>query len=199
MSLDLKRYISATNILIVIIILTFIIQTWDDGYREAFRFSITEVINQPYRIFTHVFLHGHPIHLFQNMYALFIFGNLLESKFNSKELLKLFFLGGFVGAISMTIVLVLGLGGSGTAIGASDSVSAVFGACVLLFLNTNIEVFFIKMKVRTALILFLIYEALDIFNIFKPFPGVNIAHAAHIGPFIFGYLYARFFLRASIK
>ena len=90
MSLDLKRYISATNILIVIIILTFIIQTWDDGYREAFRFSITEVINQPYRIFTHVFLHGHPIHLFQNMYALFIFGNLLESKFNSKELLKLF-------------------------------------------------------------------------------------------------------------
>ncbi len=192
----LKKHESAwsvTNILIIVIVLSFAISLASYDYREALKFSADDLISQPYRLVTAVLLHISLVHLSMNMYSLFIFGNMLEGLTSRKELMKLFILGAFAGSLSQLGVLALGLDASRTAIGASDAVSAIFGACIFLALNENIKVFFIKMKVRTAFLIFVIYEALDIFGIYSVLP--NIAHAAHWGPLIFGYLYAYAFLK----
>ncbi|MBI4399813.1 rhomboid family intramembrane serine protease [Candidatus Micrarchaeota archaeon] len=193
----LRGYATTTNILILVIVISFIIQILVEEYTDAFKFSIEYIIFEPYRFFTSGFLHGSILHLFLNMYALFIFGNLLEKEAGNKQMLVLFLLGSLAGTGGHILLGVLGVEPIKTLIGASDSISAIFGACVFLALYRNIEVFLIKMKVRTALILFLVYNLLGILSIFAL--QANVAYSTHISALIFGYLYARFFIKTSAQ
>lgn len=184
---------TATNLLVLIIICSFILQLAIPTYTEFFWFTYQDMFIQPYRIFTNLFLHANLLHLSLNIYALFVFGNLLEKKIGSTHLIGLFFLGGLIGILSLLIAAYFNLETFGTVIGSSDSISLILGICASLVPEANVRLFFIKMKVQTALILFLAYEALAILGIFVLQP--NAVHSAHIGPIIFGYLYAKFLIR----
>lgn len=49
----------------------------------------------PYQLFTHMFVHGGGWHLFTNMFALFIFGPMLESIWGSQRFLVFYLVTGF--------------------------------------------------------------------------------------------------------
>lgn len=55
---------------------------------------------RPYQIVTHMFMHGDFMHLFFNMFALYMFGRVLEMVWGSKRFLTYYFVTG-IGAIAL--------------------------------------------------------------------------------------------------
>ncbi|MFP4556940.1 MAG: rhomboid family intramembrane serine protease [Bacteroidales bacterium] len=62
---------------------------------------------QPYQFITHMFMHGGIAHLFFNMFALFMFGRVLEQVWGSKRFFIYFFFTGIGAALLHTFVLYL--------------------------------------------------------------------------------------------
>jgi rhomboid protease GluP len=136
--------------------------------------------NQFYRLFTVMFLHGSPMHIFFNMYALYIVGNMIEPIFGRLRFGIIYFLGGLGGS-----VLSLALGDYGVpSVGASGAVFAIFTAeAVHLYQHRNI---YRNVKGQLRQILFLIG-----FNVLIGFtPGSNIDNWGHIGGLIGGAILA---------
>ena len=59
---------------------------------------------QPFQLLTHMFMHGSTMHLFFNMFGLFIFGNFLERVIGTKKFALLYFISGF-GAIGLDLLI----------------------------------------------------------------------------------------------
>ena len=132
---------------------------------------------------TYMFLHGGFGHIFFNMFALWIFGTELESKFGTDRFYLLYFLGGFIGGM-----LHLAISGLIPTIGASAGVMAIVVAYGFTFPNRIIYLnFFIPVK---AIWLAIGYVALDLIGAFSS-TGGGIAHLAHLGGALVGFLFTR--------
>ena len=59
---------------------------------------------QPYQFITYMFIHADPGHIFFNMFALWMFGYLLENVWGSKRFLTYYILTGIGAAITQTLV-----------------------------------------------------------------------------------------------
>ncbi len=57
---------------------------------------------KPWQIITHMFMHGSPMHLFFNMFALWMFGSPVEQALGSKRFLFIYFSAG-LGAVAMQV------------------------------------------------------------------------------------------------
>lgn len=66
-------------------------------YPESSNFKVHQII-------THMFMHGDPMHLFFNMFALWMFGRALESAWGSKRFLIYYLLTGLGAAVLHTFV-----------------------------------------------------------------------------------------------
>jgi len=131
---------------------------------------------QPWRMVTAIFLHGSILHLLFNMYALFIFGPMLESMLGRIRFLALYLIAGFAGSVA---VLVLA---PGTAVvGASGAIFGLFSAF-----------FVIQRRLGGNATQLLIIIALNLaIGFFVP----NVAWQAHLGGLIVGALIALIFMR----
>lgn len=148
-------------------------------------------------LFTYMFVHYALLHILFNMLMLYWFGKIFLMYFTSKNLVALYILGGFAGAllyvVSYNTIPYFILQGSSFLVGASASVTAIIFASA--FYNRNLEVrllFIGSVKI--------IYIALAIFVIdFISLGGEsNIGgHIAHIGGALVGYLYAQQFLKGK--
>jgi rhomboid protease GluP len=136
--------------------------------------------NQIYRLFTAMFLHGDIMHIFFNMYALYIVGNMIEPIFGRLRFGLIYVLGGLAGS-----VLSLALGDYGIpSVGASGAIFAIFTAeAVHLYQHRDI---YRDVKGQLRQILFLIG-----FNVLIGFtPGSRIDNWGHIGGLIGGAILA---------
>lgn len=132
--------------------------------------------NQWYRLFTAMFLHGSPMHIFFNMYALYIVGNMIEPIFGRWRFGIIYFLGGLAGS-----VLSLALGDYDIpSVGASGAIFAIFTAeAVHLYQHRNV---YRNVQGQLRQIVFLIG-----FNVLIGFtPGSRIDNWGHIGGLIGG-------------
>ncbi len=80
-----------------------------------------------YRIFTHLFLHGHLMHLAFNMYALFSVGSVLEQEIGTKKFIWVYMLAGIAASLSSLYWNLFTIG-----VGASGAIFGLFGFSVLL-------------------------------------------------------------------
>jgi len=80
-----------------------------------------------YRIFTHMFLHGHIMHLAFNMYALFSVGSVLEQEIGTKKFLGVYVLAGIAASLSSLYWNLFTIG-----VGASGAIFGLFGFSVVL-------------------------------------------------------------------
>ncbi|MCY4465838.1 MAG: rhomboid family intramembrane serine protease [Chloroflexi bacterium] len=135
---------------------------------------------QVYRLFTAMFLHASPGHIFFNAYALYIFGSGLETLFGRRRLLLIYLLGGLSGSL-----LSLALGGLvGWSVGASGAVFALFTAQALhLHLHRALYVN-VRGKLRHMLFIIGINLVLGFM------PGSRIDNWGHIGGMLGGLLLA---------
>ena len=159
----------------------------------------------PLTFLTHMFMHGGWLHFLSNMWILFIFGDNVEDRMGSVRFLIFYLISGFIGAIIQAYIYP---NSSVPAIGASGAIAGVLGAYWVLFpkakVITLIPLIFVPWFIEIPAIFYLGFWLVTqiYFGITSlPNSGVmgGVAWWAHIGGFVFGLLFHRFFLQRSPK
>ena len=97
---------------LIIINILMLLATW--VLKNAFAIDLGQILGlhyfksdlfQPYQYVTHIFMHGGPMHLFFNMFALWMFGKILETVWGSKRFFIYFIVTGLGAAALHTFVI----------------------------------------------------------------------------------------------
>lgn len=144
-----------------------------------------------WQLITHMFAHGGIGHILFNMFALWSFGVMLERVWGAKKFLFFYFACGLAAAIAQMFL------SSAPAIGASGAIMGVLGGFAYLFPNTTLFMFPIPFPVKAKYAIAVI-AAIDIFGgVYTT--GDNIAHFAHLGGLIMGFLLVLYWNRNDKK
>jgi rhomboid family protein len=154
---------------------------------QLLQFSPRTAFTQPWTFFTYMFVHGGLLHLLANMLMLFVFGTGVESRLGSRHFI-LYYLFCGVGAAVFSLLLA-GVMPVGAFVGASGAVLGVAVAFAVFWPDAELIVFPIPVpiKARTLVIGLVV---LDIVGS-QLWPNDGIAHIAHVGGALFGYLFFR--------
>ncbi len=146
----------------------------------------------PWQVLTYGFLHGSIMHIAFNMFALWMFGRELEMLMGPKRFLT-YYLTCVVGAALVQLVVARMQGGLYPTIGASGGVFGILLAYGLAFPNRMIVLLFppIPMKAKYFVILYGLFELY--LGVAGTAPG--IAHFAHLGGMLFGFLLLQYWSR----
>ncbi|GIV54367.1 MAG: hypothetical protein KatS3mg039_0885 [Candidatus Kapaibacterium sp.] len=139
----------------------------------------------PYwQLVTYQFLHGGFWHLFFNMFALWMFGSELDYLWGSRRFLTYYLLSGIGGGILNLLV------SDAPTVGASGAIMGVLVAYGMTFPDRPVLMFplFIPIPAKYFVIL---YAALDLFSGLTATDS-GVAHFAHLGGAITGFLLLRF-------
>ena len=141
---------------------------------------------------TYIFLHNPigPMHILFNMLMLWMFGGELERFWGPRAFLRYYVICGIGGGIAATLLglAVGGLDARVPTIGASGALFGLFVAFGMVFARrTVLFMFFFPMQARTmALIMFAVAF---FYTLTQPRGGV--AHIAHLGGAVVGFLYLK--------
>jgi membrane associated rhomboid family serine protease len=188
----------------------------------------------PLQIVTHMFMHANFWHLFFNMYALYIFGQVLEQVWGPKRFFIYYMVCGLGAAmVHETVILfqyeralslvspdqlelVLNEGSvyfrdgkvftdgnmkslqlllNTPTVGASGAVFGILLAFGVLFPNTQLMLLIPPIPIKAKYFV-LIYGVIELYLAFTQ-PGSNIAHAAHLGGMLFGYILIRYWRKTT--
>jgi membrane associated rhomboid family serine protease len=148
----------------------------------------------PLTIFSSMFLHGGPLHLFGNMLYLWIFGNNIEDTLGHFRFLLFYLVCGLAAALtqvfsnpSSTIPM----------IGASGAVAGVLGAYLLFFPNARVLTLmfifiFIKLIRLPALFILGFWFFIQLLGVWGGSIS-NVAFFAHVGGFLAGLILVKAF------
>jgi membrane associated rhomboid family serine protease len=149
-------------------------------------YSIHTNAFQPYQLVSHMFLHANLGHIFFNMFGLYMFGKVLESVLGSKKFFILYFASG-LGAALLQLTIYYFQGTPGLMIGASGAIFGILAAFAMMFPNVELMFLFIPVPIK-AKYLVPIYAVLELFFGIANFSSDNIAHFAHLGGAIVGFI-----------
>lgn len=149
---------------------------------------------EPYQVATHMFAHATYdlagrisfFHILFNMFGLYMFGRILENVWGHKRFL-FFYLACGIGAAATHLIMQYVMGGFSVAVGASGAVMGVFVAFGYLFPNTELMIIPIPVPIKAKWVVIL-YILIDLFGGFGNMAGDNIAHFAHLGGALTGFL-----------
>lgn len=184
---------STTNKIIFITVLIHILdQALLNGARSGLElYSWHTAAYQPWQFISYIFLHGDWMHLFFNMFGLWWLGNILEQGWGSTKFLLFYLLCGiFAGVISQLVDnYIFNQMSLIPTVGASGAIYGLLAAFALT--HPNFKVVFIFLPIPVAAKYFVpILLTIDLlsgvtgFSIF----GNNIAHFAHIGGAVVGFV-----------
>ncbi len=161
---------------------------------------------RPYQVVTHMFMHGSFFHLLFNMLGLWMFGTLVERMWGPKRFLTFYLICGLVAAITQmasyawdfrhidSMQLSIGqINEYQTAlrynytVGASGAIMGVLAAYGYLFPNTELFIMPIPFPIKAKWAILGII-ALDVFGGISKAPNDNVAHFAHVGGALAGFL-----------
>ena len=138
---------------------------------------------EPYQLVTHMFAHGGFFHILFNMYALWLFGAVLEKTWGSKRFLIFYLVCGLAAGLTQMFFV-----SQGAAIGASGAVMGLLAAFAYTFPNVEFFILPIPFPIK-AKYLAMVYAAIDIFGGFSG-GGDGVAHFAHLGGLAMGFILA---------
>lgn len=187
---------------------TYVAQNFDiDLIRLLGLHSIESEYFRPYQFVTHMFMHGGFLHIFSNMFALWMFGSKLEQVWGSKRFLFYYFFTGLGAAILHSGVTYWEIeqyraAGVGLrqltqlinipTVGASGAVFGVLIGFGMLFPNTKLMLLFPPIPMKAKVFVFL-YGAFELYAGFNSIQGgSNIAHFAHVGGMLFGFILIKY-------
>ncbi len=163
-----------------------------------------------YQIITHMFMHGGFMHILFNMFALYMFGSTIERIWGPKRFLIFYFICG-IGAALVQMgsyayefrnidKMILSFSEvqqyqqilrMNATVGASGAIMGVIAAFGYLFPNTEMLIIPIPIPVKAKWAV-LGFIAIDLFSGIAGRPGDNVAHFAHIGGALTGFLIVYF-------
>lgn len=162
----------------------------------------------PAQLFTYMFMHGGFGHVFFNMFAVWMFGRILEQVWGPRRFLFYYIVCG-IGAgvvqeivqyiqyvtelapytgvtIGTTVIPMSEYLNLMTTVGASGAVYAILLAFGMLFPNQPLFIFPLPFPIKAKY--FVIgYALLELYSGVVNNPGDNVAHFAHLGGMIFGF------------
>lgn len=178
-----------------------------------------------WQLVSYMFMHGGWMHILFNMFALWMFGNVLENVWGPKRFLNFYLISGIGAGLTQILVAFIRLQAhhlsltpdemnlvysegykilmSGRnysdpslsfyniilnipTIGASGAIFGILLAFGMMFPNSLIYVYFaIPIKAKYFV---MIYGAIELFSGISNRAGDNVAHFAHLGGMVFGYL-----------
>ncbi|MDQ5897629.1 MAG: hypothetical protein RLZZ592_2857 [Pseudomonadota bacterium] len=143
----------------------------------------------PWQLITYAFLHGSMGHLFFNMLGLWMFGSELESIWGRTRYLQFLGASALVGGLIQLVVVSLGVPGGGPTLGASGALFGLLMAFGMMFPERTIMPLFppIPMKAKVFVMVFGGIELL-----FGLVGGGGVAHFAHLGGMLGGWLMMRY-------
>jgi membrane associated rhomboid family serine protease len=148
---------------------------------------ITGFVWQPV---TYLFLHAGVMHLLFNMLALWMFGVDLERRWGRTAFLRYYFVCGVGAGLTCLIVGLLPLADDALryspTVGASGAIYGLLLAYAILFPHRIIYYFIFPIPVR---IYVLIAGLLVLYESYRSGTGGGVAHFAHLGGLVAGYLY----------
>ncbi len=137
-------------------------------------------------LFTYQFFHGGLIHLFFNMFALWMFGQEIEKKWGSKRFLRYYLVCGVgAGLFIFLVPIILGHRLDIPTVGASGSIFGLMLAYAVLWPNREVLLWFV-IPVKMKYLMLLIGGVSFIFLLQN---SSNISHVGHFGGIVTGYLY----------
>ena len=162
----------------------------------------------PYQLVTYMFMHGGFTHLFFNMFALYMFGRVLEQVWGSKRFLIYYLVTGIGAALVQEVVQYIyfatqlsfyssvNIGGGvivpmlqylnmWTTVGASGSIYGILLAFAMMFPNERLFVIPFPFPIKAKYFV-LIFGALELVTGLSPHVGDNVAHFAHLGGMLLG-------------
>ncbi|HEV8519960.1 MAG TPA: rhomboid family intramembrane serine protease [Burkholderiales bacterium] len=144
----------------------------------------------PWQLVTYSFLHGNMLHLFFNMFALYMFGGELERLFGPKRYLNLYFLSVIAAAITQLVFSAIAGGEPYPTVGASGGVFGLLLAYGMYFPTRMVMLLFPPIPMP-APVFVAIYGALELYL------GVTgtqqgVAHFAHLGGMFGAWLLIRY-------
>lgn len=176
---------------VVLLLLTTVL-TSDDVVR-VLAFDPTSAFSQPWTFLTYMFVHGGMLHLAANMLALYVFGTPVENRLGGRTFLT-YYLGCGVGAALVSLAMAAVHFDSAPVVGASGAVLGIAVAFAMLWPDAEILVFPIPVPIRARVLVFLFVISELALAAFRVQDG--IAHPAHIGGLLTGWLFFKFRDRA---
>ena len=226
-----------------IILINVLMLLADYAVKSVFGMDLTMILGlyfpksehfMPVQIITHMFMHGGFWHIFFNMYALYIFGQVLENVWGPKRFFIYYMVCGIGAAFIhesvilyqyyklMNIItpeqLQMVLDNGSTyfnqgkvftdetmkalqlilnvpTVGASGAVFGILLAFGVLFPNTQLMLLFPPIPIRAKYFV-MIYGGIELYLALTQ-PYSNIAHAAHLGGMLFGYILIRYWRKTT--
>lgn len=180
--------------LIIINALVFLAQETFPGLTDRLSlFSPRTPYFKPYQLITHMFAHGGWMHILFNMYALWLFGTILERNWGAKVFIIFYLVCGLGAAIAQMYLTppYNVLGEPIAALGASGAILGLMAAFAYTYPNMEFYIipfpFAIKAKWLVAG-----YAAIDLFGGLAGSGG--IAHFAHLGGLVTGFILMIFWI-----
>jgi len=172
-----------------------------------------------YQFFTYMFMHAGWAHLFFNMFALWMFGCVVERVWGPRKFLLYYIVCGvgaglfqeaaqfvqfYIGVddsmpgVGISDVLAMadsyaGILNQWTTVGASGAIYAILLAFGMTFPEERIFIFPLPVPIKAKWFVIL-YAALEVFQALGT-PGDGVAHLAHLGGMVFGYFMIRYWNR----
>ncbi len=166
-----------------------------------------------YQFVTYMFLHGGLTHIFFNMFALWMFGSVIERVWGPKKFLFYYIVCGIGAGVAQEVVQYatymyedmgayqyVNVNGVQvttdayinlwTTIGASGAVYAILLAFGMIFPNERLFIIPFPFPIK-AKWLIVGYIAIELFSAMSG-PGDGVAHMAHLGGMLFGFLLIRY-------
>lgn len=142
----------------------------------------------PWQLITYQFLHGGFGHIFWNMFILWMFGMEIENHWGSKKFLYYYLLSGVGAGLAHLFLMPLFGNDLAPTIGASGAVYGVMIAFAMLYPNRYIFLyFFIPVKAKYLITFLLVIEFMLIDS-----ANSSVAHLAHLGGALTGFLFIMF-------
>jgi membrane associated rhomboid family serine protease len=132
---------------------------------------------EPWQLLTYSFLHENSLHIISNMFALVMFGPLVEQALGSRRF-TVFYLVCVIAAAATQLAVQAATGGLDETIGASGGVFGILLAAAVFFPRATILVFFV--------IPMPMWVVVTLYGVIELFLGVTgrqegVAHFAHLG------------------
>ncbi len=213
----LSSWPPATKSIIIINVLVFIMTLVDRDFmiRNFALFYPASPLFKPWQVVSHMFMHGGFWHIFFNMYTLFIFGSVLERVWGTKKYLLFYFVTGLGAAALHTGVQWIEVQHYMSQIAAGDPAAAqnigdlmriptvgasgaIYGLLLgygMLYPDAVLALIFppIALKAKWFVIIFAVIELLTGLT----GTGGGVAHFAHLGGMLFGWLLILYWKRRN--
>ncbi len=182
-----------------------------------------------YQVLTHMFMHGGFAHFFFNMFALWMFGSPVERALGEKNYLTLYFVAGLgafglfnltnyfevnalIDSFGVTVEQVSQLrhlapyNNTNTLtqiytipmVGASGAIFGVLAAFGMMFPNSILMLIFPPIPLKAKYFI-PIYILIELYLAVANNPGDNVAHYAHLGGALIGFLLVRYWKKTQFN